>query len=195
MGDALETLIFDSEGRSLEVTLGELLAEWTGQRGHSFRVHEAALLLADQNVEGQLLDMSRAWVSEGVPPGDWGMLVSGDSVQVVLEDLATDSGAGGGDFSIWARIQFLHRQWQGVRLIWSDVRSFEPARRDIPMAWTIQSPAEELTGELSAAAPFLEVLPGDGPVLPLAGFFQVSGTLNLDGATYPVRGFLRHLQR
>jgi hypothetical protein len=151
--------------------------------------------LGDRIVEGHLFDMTRAWASEDEAPGDWGILLSGDSLQVVLEDFAGEPGPEGGDFSVWARVEFLERQWQGIRLAWSETRPFEPARRDVPMSWEIQSEGGDLSGNLSAVAPFLEVGEGEGPMLPVDALFQVTGTLTLAGQDFPVRGLLRHKQR
>lgn len=194
-GDALETIIFQEGARSLEVNLGELLVEWSGQRAQTYRVQRGTIILSDQTVDGHLLDMTRAWATDDAPPGDWGILLSGDSLQVVMEDQAPEPGPEGGAFSIWARVEFLDRQWQRVRLAWSEVVAFEPARRDVPMSWEIQSPDGDLTGSLTTMAPFLEVVEGDGPMLPVNALFQVAGTLTLAGRDFPVQGFIRHLQR
>jgi hypothetical protein len=195
LGDALETILFQEGGRNLEVSLGELLVEWSGQRAQTYRVHEGTIILSDQTVEGHVLDLTRAWANGDNPPGDWGILLSGDSLQVVMEDLDPGSGAEGGAFSLRARIEFLTRQWQGVRLLWSEVRAFEPARRDVPMSWEIESQEGDLTGSLTAVAPFLEVAEGEGPMLPVDALFEVAGTLTLGGAEFPVRGLIRHSQR
>ncbi len=194
-GDALETIIFQAGARNLEVNLGELLVEWSGPRAQTYRVHRGTIILSDQTVDGHLLDMTRAWATDDAPPGDWGILLSGDTLQVVMEDLGWEPGPEGGAFSIWARVEFLDRQWQRVRLVWSEVVAFEAARRDVPMSWEIQSPDGDLTGDLTTIAPFLEVGEGDGPMLPVDALFQVAGTLTLAGRNFPVQGFIRHLQR
>jgi len=194
-GDALETIIFQEGGRNLEVNLGELLVEWSGRRAQTFRVHEGTLLLSDRTVEGTVLDVTRAWAAGDTPPGDWGILLSGDSLQVVMEDQAPRSGPEGGAFSVWARVEFLNRQWQEVRLLWSDVRAFEPARRDVPMSWEIQTSDGDLVGSLNTLSPFLEAMEGDGPMLPVDALYQVSGNLTLAGRVFPVQGFIRHIQR
>jgi hypothetical protein len=193
--DALETIIFQEGGRNLEVLLGELLVEWSGRRAQTYRVHEGTVVLSDRTVEGYLLDLTRAWAEGDSPPGDWGILLSGDSVQVVMEDQAPEPGPEGGAFSLWARVQFLHRQWQDLSFAWSEVRAYEPARRDVPIAWDIQSREEDLAGTLTASTPFLEATEGEGAMLPVDGLFQVAGTLTLVGEEYPVRGFIRHRQR
>lgn len=193
-GDALERIYFEEGPRRLEVALGDLLAEWTGPRAQTFRIHEGITVLASGEVPGIILDMARAWSSEDPTPGDWAFLISGDSVQVVLEEQAKVPGQEGGTFSGWGRVEFSDRQWQGIRLVWSETRSFEPARRDVPMAWEIQDDGTGMGGDLTAVAPFLEAEEGDGPVLPVDALYQVSGTLSLDGRAYPVQGMMRHSQ-
>ena len=195
LGDALETIIFQEGARNLEVNLGELLIEWSGQRAQTYRVHRGTIILSDQRVDGHILDMTRARATDDAPTGDWGFLLSGDTLQVVMEDLARDPGPDGGAFSLWARVEFIDRQWQRVRFTWSEVMAFEPARRDVPMRWEIQSPEGDLTGNLTTVAPFLEAGEGEGPMLPVDALFQVAGTLTLGGRDFPVRGFIRHLQR
>ncbi len=193
-GDALERVYFQEGARRLEVELGNLLVEWTGQRAETFRVHQGSTVLSSGRVQGFVLDMARAWRAEDPTEGDWAFLVSGDSLQVIMEDQG-GGGPEGGRFAVWARIRFSDRQWQGVRMTWSETRAFEPARRDVPMAWEVRSADQSISGFLSAVDPLLEVLEGDGPILPLRGLFQVSGTLTLEGGEYPVRGVVRHTQR
>ena len=72
--------------------------------------------------------------------------------------------------------------------------AFEPARREVPMSWTIQSQGGELGGSLNVVAPFLEAGEGEGPLLPVRGLFQIAGTVTLNGRSFPVRGLLRHKQ-
>jgi hypothetical protein len=193
-GDALERIFFEEGARRLEVVLEDLQVEWTGRRAQTFRIHRGATLLSSGQVEGFVLDMSRAWSAEDPPPGDWAFLLSGDSLQVVLEDQTPGSGAEGGGFSGWGRIDSADIQWEGIRLPWSQTRSFEPSRRDVPMSWDIQSEGQGVTGALDAVNPFLEVGEGEGPMLPVEALYQVSGTLVLDGREFPVSGLIRHRQ-
>ncbi len=168
--------------------------EWSGQRAQTFRIHTGTILISDRTVEGHVLDLSRAWAAEDTPPGDWGILLSGDSVQVVLENLAEDPGLDGGAYSVRARVEFLTREWRNIRLIWSELIAFEPARRDVPTSWAIRTEEGDLDGQLTAVSPFLEAGEGDGPVLPVLGLFEVAGTLSFAGGNYPVRGIIRHSQ-
>jgi hypothetical protein len=194
-GNALERIFFEEGARRLEVILGELLAEWTGQQAQTFRIHRGATVLSSGQAEGFVLDMSRAWTGEDAPPGDWGFLLSGDSLQMVLEDLSSEGGPQGGNFSAWGRVEGMDRQWERIRLPWSESRPFEPARREVPMSWRILSEGNEISGTLDTVSPFLEVGEGEGPMLPVEALYQVSGTLNLDGRDFPIHGMIRHEQR
>jgi hypothetical protein len=177
------------------VILGELLAEWTGQQAQTFRIHRGAAVLSSGQAEGFVLDMSRAWTGESAPPGDWAFLLSGDSLQMVLEDLSSEGGPQGGAFSAWGRVEETDRLWEHIRLPWSETRPFEPARREVPMSWSILSEGNEISGTLDTVSPFLEAGEGEGPMLPVEALYQVSGTLILDGRDFPVQGMLRHEQR
>lgn len=193
-GDAVERIFFEEGPRRLEVILGDLLVEWTGQRAQTFRVHQGSTLLSSRQVPGFVLDMARAWRAEDPPPGDWVFLISGDSLQVVMEDQDRNGNSSGGSFSGWGRVDFADQQWEGLQLVWSEVRAFEPARRDVPMSWQIQSGSSEIEGFLDAVSPLLEVGEGEGPMLPVDALYQVSGTLTLEGREFPVRGIIRHQQ-
>jgi hypothetical protein len=193
--DALEAVLYQGGARSAEVASGTLLVEWSGQRGQSYRIHEATVFLVEHTMDGILLDMSRAWASDEGPPGDFSFFVAGSSLQMACEDLAPGNGVQGGDFSCWARVLFGDRQWRGVHLAWREVRAFEPARRDVPVAWEVRSPDGSLGGQLKAASYSLEAGEGEGPVLPVKGLFRLTGTLLLEGREFPVDGFLLHWQR
>jgi len=190
----VERIFFEEGPRRLEVILGDLLVEWTGQRAQTFRVHQGSTLLSSRQVPGFVLDMARAWKAEDPPPGDWVFLISGDSLQVVMEDQDSNGNSSGGSFSGWGRVDFADQQWEGLQLVWSEVRAFEPARRDVPMSWQIQSGSSEIEGFLDAVSPLLEVGEGEGPMLPVDALYQVSGTLTLEGREFPVRGIIRHQQ-
>lgn len=194
LGDAIEDIVFQEGTRDLEVILGDLLVEWTGQRAQTYRVHDGTGVLSESTVDGFVVDMSRSWTPQGGPPGDWGFLMSGDSLQMVMEDQAPDAAESGGDYSCWARLEFLDRQWQNVRMLWSEIHPFEAARRDVPMSWDVRSENGDVEGEIRVVAPFLEAGEGSGPILPVEALFQVAGTLSLNGRSFPVRGFFRHQQ-
>ncbi len=77
---------------------------------------------------------------------------------------------------------------------WTAVRSFETARRDVPVEWLIRSPNGELEVTLANAGMELRAPAGEGPVLPVDGLFQVTGSVVLGGDSLEVRGLHRHVQ-
>ena len=79
-------------------------------------------------------------------------------------------------------------------MIWRSVRSFEEARRDVPDEWELRSPNGNLVVTLVNAGMELRVAAGEGPILPVDGVFQVTGTVVLAGDSLEVRGLVRHVQ-
>lgn len=192
-GDVVEGLVYAEGQRQLEVELaGGALVEWTGARGQSFRLVEGAIHLRDQRVAGLVLDMARVHEADAETQGDWAFLISGDSLQVVLESPdATPPGTPGG-YRAWGRLDFRDLQWPAVTVDWAEVTAFQPARQDIPTSWTVASTRNDLTGVLQVQSAHVQPGPGEGPLLPVDALFLVGGTLRVEGRTYPVRGLFRH---
>ena len=79
-------------------------------------------------------------------------------------------------------------------MVWSSVRSFEEARRDVPVEWEIRSLNGELEVTIASAGMELRAVAGEGPILPVDGLFQVTGVVALAGDSLEVRGLVRHVQ-
>lgn len=189
-GGALERLVFTDPPRSLELRLEGPLAEWAGPRGQVVQVANARVALPDRVMRGTVADISRTWSSEEGEPGDWIFLVSGDSLQMVLEESTI-----GLPYRGWLRTSRLDLQWPSVNVEWPETRAFEPARRDVPSRWSVTSPDGDLAAELDVLSSELEPGVGDGPLLPVDGLFRVEGTVTLNGRqTIPVYGLVRHRQ-
>lgn len=194
-GDAVESVIFSEGQRQLELELeGGSLMEWTGTRGQLYRLVEGAAYLSDQRVPGMILDMSRVHGADEAAHGDWAFLASGDSLQVVLENPTASAPGTVGGCRIWARLDFRDLQWPAVTLDWAELNAFQPARQDVPVSWTVTSadPSLPLDGALQVQSAQIQAGEGVGPVLPVDALFLVSGTLRLEGRTFPVRGLFRH---
>ena len=78
--------------------------------------------------------------------------------------------------------------------LWEQVRAFEPARRDVPVRWYIGAPGADLEGSVEIRSSAMEAGSGQGALLPVDAFFEVEGTIRVEGGEYPVRGLVRHLQ-
>ena len=189
--EALERLAFEEGPRQLEVVLDSSLVEWSGPLGESFRLLEGALVLSSTRIPGLVLDMTRARRARDPLGGDWGILASGDSLQLVLHAPRAEPTAG---FRAWARVGSAELQWPEVTVAWSETRSFERARRDIPVAWWAVSADGDMEARFAVRTAQLEAGPGEGPLLPVDALFEVDGEVRIGEATYPVRGLLRHVQ-
>lgn len=191
-GDAVESLLFREGQRALELEMGEVLMEWTAGGDEIFRLVDGALWLGEERMPGMILDMARTAPADGPAPGDWAFLVSGDSLQVVLEASSEGPPEETGPYRGWARLDFRDLRWPSVTVDWSEMRAFQPARRDIPIAWTLTGEDGDVGGVLEARSTEVQALEGSGPLLPVEALFGVAGTLTVEGGEYPVRGLLRH---
>lgn len=192
-GDAVEDILFSEGPRQLEVELsGAPLIEWTGARGQTYRLIDAAAYISDQRIAGMALDMARVHGSESDAEGDWAFLVSGDSLQVVLENPAAAPPGTPEACRGWARLDFRDLQWPALTIDWAEVRAYQPARQDVPVSWTVTSPDGEIEGVLQVQSAQIQAGDGPGPLLPVDALFLVSGTLRIQGGGYPVRGLFRH---
>lgn len=194
-GDAIDGILFEEGQRSLELILGETTASWTGARGGAFEVLTAAAYLADQRVDGMLLDMTRASAGVAVPGGDWAFLLSGDSARFVFAADVEHGGEAEPIYRAWADIGDSELQWPEMRVDWRRTEAFPPARRDIPVAWRLWSSDDLVEGELEAVS--AEIQPGKalGPLLPVRALYEVVGEITTPVGTFPVRGLLVHERR
>jgi hypothetical protein len=195
-GDRLDRLIYQGDGPSVQLTLDESLAEWTDSRGGSFQLLEGGLVLGDRRIPGRVLDVSGGARLAEPPLGDWLFLSSNAGWSVVLG--APLEAGGESTFQGWALTPDGDDMgpWSGVSITWSEVRTFEPARRPIPEVLTISSEGGDLSGRLEVTSLQLETREGAGPVLPVDGFVGVTGEVQVgDRDSIEVHGVMRHRRR
>ena len=189
--DGLEAVVYESGPTALQLDLEAGLVEWTGPEGDAFRLHEGVLRSGGQELPGRVLEMSRARRGPDPTAGDWTFLVSGDTLAVLLESPRRQPPDADGAFVGFGRLDYRDLRWPEVTVDWAETRSYEPARRDIPMAWSVTSPGAEIHGSLEATAVQLAAGEGDGPVLPVEALYAVAGRIRIQGWTYPVTGLYR----
>jgi len=85
--------------------------------------------------------------------------------------------------------------WPSVTVSWLETRSFERARREIPVLWGFGSEDDELTGEIESVSSHFQTLEGEGLILPVLGVHEVAGQVTFGDTQVAVKGFLRHFQR
>lgn len=190
LGGTLERILFAEGQRQLEVVIEEGVSDWSGNRGETFRVHQGEALFGDQRVPGLVLDMNRARLREGPAPGEWMFLTGPRRLAIVVE-----SPGGSPAYTGWGRMGEEEFRWPEVQVVWNSVRSFEEARRDVPVEWGIRSLDGEMELTLASAGMELRAQEGEGPILPVDGLYQVTGSVVLAGDSLEVRGLVRHVQR
>ncbi|MDX1492679.1 MAG: hypothetical protein R3253_01295 [Longimicrobiales bacterium] len=192
---SIDGIVFEDPPRSLEIILGQAGDAWTGARGGTFQVLNGSAYLGDQRIDGMVLDVARASAGDVATGGDWAFLLSGDSAHFVL---AADSEHGGEAAPVyrgWGSHRAVDFQWPEVTLAWARTEAFPPARRDIPVEWTIETESGSLSGTLEAVS--AEILPGEGPgpLLPVLALYEVAGELTTASSDFPVHGVVVHRRR
>jgi hypothetical protein len=194
-GSAVDGIIFDEGTRNLELALGRVLIEWSGPRGEVFQLLDGSLYLGDRRLDGIVLHMARGSSADSPRAGDWAFLVSGDSLQLVLQGESEHQGEPLPTYRGWARLDSESLQWSTLAVDWVETNAFQPARRDVPVSWSISSTEGDLRGVLEVRSADVRAGQGSGPVLPVQAFFEVEGTVTIEERTFPVRGLFRHERR
>ena len=187
--DALTALLYRSAGRELEMWLGDALAGWSSRPGELIQVRGASTVLSENAVAGTLVDISFARQASDATPGSWALLISED-IHVFLRgpfDAAADS-----TFQGWGTLRARNFDWPDVVVTATRSRAFEPARRDVPVAWRFQSPDADLTGRIEAMSTHMEAGEGPGPQLPVIAISEVEGSITIETIPHRVRGILYH---
>ena len=188
--DALREIYFQEGVRDLSVRMGEAIVEWGGQQGETYRLLNGTTRLAGVETSGLVLDAFTARTSEADEASELALLTGVDSFQLLLAD-----SEGAGSHRAWARRDTVTYSWPEVDVTWPEVRSFERARRDIPVAWTVASTEPFLSGEFEAVSSHQHTMRGTGARLPTLGVYELAGHVTIGTERIAVKGFLRHLQR
>lgn len=194
-GDVIDGVLFEQVPRTLEIILDEVGAVWTGARGGSFAVLTGAAYLADQRIDGMVLDMTRASAAGGPAGGDWAFLLSGDSAQFVFAADAEHGSEPEPLYRGWGNFSEDDAQWPEVQVEWRRTEAFPPARRDVPVEWSLVSDDGAVEGELTAVSAEIQAGEGPGPLLPVQALYEVEGEVTSGGRRWAVRGILVHERR
>ena len=191
LDDVLREVYYQEGIKDLSVQPREVIAEWSGQRGDTYRLHEGIARLSGVEYRGLVVDAYTSRVGTSDRPSEWGLLIGEGPLYLLIADQV-----GPGPHRAWA----LHGQedivWSTVTVTWGETRSFERARRDVPVLWHFRSEEGGLAGEVEPVSPgHVQTLEGEGPILPVLGVYEVAGQITIGETQVAVRGFLRHFQR
>lgn len=188
--DALRELYFRQGLRDLSVRLGEVIVEWSGQGGETYRLLSGTALLAGVETQGLVLDASTARATHTDDLTELAVLSGGDEFQLVVADAA-----GAGAYRAWARYDSEVHSWPEVEVLWHETRTFERARREVPVVWRIRSGDPAILGEFEAVSSHQQVMDGQGAFLPVLGVYEIRGYVDIGTERIGVKGFLRLFQR
>ena len=190
LDDAITEIYFREGLRDLSVRPGEVVAEWSGQRGETFRLRAGTAVLAGVETQGLVLDAFTARTTDADEFTELALLTGDDGFQLVFADVE-----GMGLYRAWARTDTESYSWSEVEVAWQESRTFERARRDVPVLWRIDAVEPELSGEFEAVSSHLHTPAGTGALLPVFGVYEVRGYVDLETGRIDAAGFLRHFQR
>lgn len=190
LDDVLREIYYREGIADLSVRPGEVVAEWSGQRGDTWRLLRGSASLSGAEYPGLVVDAYVPRADAAGRPSEWGLLVGDGPLYLLLGD---DDASG--NRRAWAWHAAEEMSWPDVTLAWGETRSFERARRDIPVTWRFRSGDGGLAGEIESVSSDLEALAGEGPILPVLGVYEVAGQVTVGDARVDVKGFVRHLQR
>lgn len=190
----VETLAFSDPPRELETVLGPTRAEWSGSRGEVYRLLEGSIGLADESLDGWILEMTRSWTGVSESDTDWMFLVSEDGPEVVIDGPGPASAEEMGLMRAWVRIDFRELRWSELTVTWPEVRALVAARRDIPRAWDFATPDSAFVGSVRALSEWAEALDSESPMPPIRGLYRVVGEVEVNGERFEVFGLVRLAQ-
>ena len=188
--DVLRELYYREGIRDLSIQPGVVMAEWSGRRGDTYRLHAATARLSGTEYRGIVVDAIAPRVAGAEPPSEWCLLIGNGSIYLLI--------AGVGDresHRAWALDGSEEDFWPSVSVTWGETLGFERARRVVPVVWRFQSGDGRLVGEVESLRSHLQTLDGEGLILPVLGVYEVAGHVSVGETELPVKGFLRHFQR
>lgn len=188
--DVIRTIIYREGLRDLSVEIGPTEVEWRGQRGEIYRLSEGTARLSGEARSGRVLDVSTARLSGEEEPAEWTIVTDDDGFTLLVVDPE-----GPGQYRAWALMDGEEAAWPEVTWTWGETRSFERARRPVPVFWEFSSSDGELSGTLESVSSHLKTLDGEGAILPVIGAYEVLGLVTVGDQEREVRGFLRYFQR
>lgn len=188
--DVLREIYYQAGIRDLSLRIGDAAIEWIDSRGGRYRLLQGVVRLPGEERSGWVLDVSGARTGPTSGSAEWALLVADDQLELLLSDAE-----GSGRYRAWARMDGEERFWPSVAVSWGETRSFERARRDIPVLWRLRSSDGSLRGEFQSVSAHHLTLDETGSILPVLGVYEVEGTVSADDRRMAVKGFLRHHQR
>lgn len=189
-GGALREIYYRQGFRDLSIRLGDVIAEWSGQRRERYRLLDGVAELSGVETEGLVLDVMLSRTDAETEPVEWALLAGDGGFRLLLADQEGD-----GPYRAWARRDGRDLAWPEVTISWDETVTVERARREVPVLWRFRSRTGGLSGTLASTSSRVQTLGGSGAVRPVLAVYEVAGEVEVGGAVVVVRGFVRHYQQ
>lgn len=191
----VEALWYQRGDRSLRLDLRRPISGWNQGNTARYRLVAADLRLGTESTPGVVLESLQILRPSGAGrDSDWLFLAAGDTLRLVLAESMTRESPGGGRGFAWAWTAEGERSWERAEVRWMETRSYEDARRDIPLHWSFRVAEAGLHGEVSA----IGINPRVGPERPgrraVEVRYTVEGWVEIEGRRSAVLGTVRHVQ-
>ena len=180
MNDAWSELSYAHGVRDLSLRIGAVVSRWSGQRGETYRLLRGTATLAGVEADGLVLDAFTARATDDDGVAELGLLAAGDRLHLLI--VGSEPGA---PARAWGRLDADRHFWPSVAWAWDETRTFERARRDIPVAWRFHSPWPPMSGAVESVSSHLQTTGSEGGVLPVLGAYEVSGSVTVEGVELP----------
>ena len=135
MNDVLREILYQEGIRNLSVRPGEVIAEWSGQRGDTYRLLEGSASLSEVDYPGVVADVYTPGTNGSGRPSEWALLIGEGPLYLLLADHE-----GTGTARAWGLHDSEEMSWPTVTLAWGDTRTFEraPPRHPGTLAISVQ---------------------------------------------------------
>lgn len=193
----VEALWYRRGERNLRLRLNRPLSGWQQGNAVRFRLLESSVQLGPEVVPGVVLETLQVHRPAGGPrearDTDWLFLTAGDTLRLVIGEAPGGEDGAGRGFAWISRGQ-VERGWDRAEIRWVELRSYEEARRDVPLQWSFRVPEAGIQGEVSALGMHVAVGPERPGRRAVEARYTVEGWVEVEGQRGAVIGFVRHVQ-
>ncbi len=194
MGGAVQELYFRDAVRDVAVRPGGVVAEWNERPGETYRLLTGTAVLGGAETEGLLLDAFTARATETDDLTEIALLAASDGYRMIIANSAeTDR------HRAWARRHCETWSWPDVELAWQETRTFERARREVPVTWQLEARDPGIAGEFEAVSSHQHSMPGSDTLRSAMGVYEIGGFVEMEAERgterVDLKGFLLHFQR
>jgi hypothetical protein len=197
----VQELVYRRGERVLRLEMQSAVSVWNRDDRIAYRFFRGQLGVGGEMTRGTVLEVQRAALAaadgtrEALGDLDWMVLSDGAGLQILLAEAMGSEQALERTYA-WTLVDGAEGQWEEASARWIELRTHEPARRDIPSRWTFGIPGAGITGEIEARGYEVELGPERAGRRAVDVRYTVAGWVRVgEGAEERrVFGMVRHTQ-